>query len=660
MKNILPFMIAGVAAAVISAWVMSPTIGPAALFGGGSGATLALKIGAAVLIVAAGAALSYISMRLATGPEAIGLVPVTASYAPGRRIAGAASAGAAASRQRNADEALDDLEAMIGLGSVKDEVNKLLASLEVERKRRDQGLQVAPVSRHMVFAGPPGVGKTVVARALGDIYRSLGVLRKGHVVEVDRSALVVGYIGQTAAKTLDVCKSALDGILFIDEAYALAPKGGVSGDFGKEAIDTLLKFMEDNRDRIVVIVAGYPNEMRNFIAANPGLESRFTRTIEFPSYEPTELAQILRLMAKQQGYELPDALDSKLIPYVQDRRRQENWGNAREMRTMLEHARDAQAMRIGHDPSADLKRLEMSDFAKFFGAPQEERGPLRVLKVAEKAEAQERSAEKALNELEAMIGLGSVKNEVNKLMASLEVERRRREQGFEVAPMSRHMVFTGPPGVGKTVVARALGDLYRSLGVLRKGHVVEVDRGRLVAGFIGQTAIQTLDVCKSALDGILFIDEAYALAPAQGSGNDFGKEAIDTLLKFMEDNRDRIIVIVAGYPNEMRRFIAANPGLESRFTKTIDFPPYDAEELLAITRLMARQQGYDLPDEALTKVKPWIEARRKSESWGNARSIRSLVEAAREAQALRIHRDPSADVRRIDIADVEAAVTAQA
>jgi stage V sporulation protein K len=259
-----------------------------------------------------------------------------------------------------------------------------------------------------------------------------------------------------------------------------------------------------------------------------------------------------------------------------------------------------------------------------------------------------------------MTGLGSVKEEVNKLLASLEVERKRREQGLQVAPVSRHMVFAGPPGVGKTVVARALGDIYRSLGVLRKGHVVEVDRSALVAGYIGQTAARTLDICKSALDGILFIDEAYALAPKGAVSGDFGKEAIDTLLKFMEDNRDRIIVIVAGYPNEMRRFIASNPGLESRFTKTIDFPPYDAEELVAITRLMVRQQGYELPDEALAKVKPWIEARRKAESWGNARSIRSLVEAAREAQALRIHRDATADVRRIEVADVEAAVNAQA
>src|SRR5262249_16694980 len=155
----------------------------------------------------------------------------------------------------------------------------------------------APISRHMVFTGPPGVGKTEVARGLGEIYRSLNVLRKGHLVETDRSGLVASYIGQTAPKTLDKCKEALDGILFIHEAYALATAS--SGDFGRESINALLKFMEDNRDRIVVIVAGYPNEMHTFIDSNPGLASRFTKTIAFPPYSADELAAILRLMAKR-------------------------------------------------------------------------------------------------------------------------------------------------------------------------------------------------------------------------------------------------------------------------------------------------------------------------------------------------------------------------
>jgi len=354
-RPMLAFLIIAVAASVISAWLLNPTIGPAALFTGSAGGVV-LKILTSLFILGGGAALTYVVMRLATGPEALGLIPVGATYTPGRRL----GSGASAAQVRTADNALDDLEAMIGLGQVKEEVNKLLAGLEDEKMRRDQGLQITPVSRHMVFAGPPGVGKTVIARVLGDIYRSLNVLRKGHVVEVDRSGLVAGYIGQTATKTLDVCKSALDGILFIDEAYALAPKDGTSGDFGKEAIDTLLKFMEDNRDRIIVIVAGYPNEMRRFIAANPGLQSRFTKTIEFPAYDAEDLLAITRLMASKAGYDLPEEAVAKLKPWIEARRKTESWGNARS-RSLLEAAREAQAVRISRDPAADLRRIEGAD-----------------------------------------------------------------------------------------------------------------------------------------------------------------------------------------------------------------------------------------------------------------------------------------------------------
>jgi len=260
------------------------------------------------------------------------------------------------------------------------------------------------------------------------------------------------------------------------------------------------------------------------------------------------------------------------------------------------------------------------------------------------------AADIAIAELEAMVGLSGVKEEINRLGARLRVERMRAEQGLPVTPMSLHMVFCGPPGVGKTVAARALGGIYTAVGTLQRGHVVEVDRERLVAGYVGQTAGKTLKACQEALDGILFIDEAYTLAA--GGPNDFGYEAIATILKFMEDHRDRVVVIAAGFPDRMQKFLDSNPGLASRFSRRIDFPAYSTDELLEIFSWLAAQQQFILPSGFDEQLRPWIVAARRRNDWGNARSIRTLLERVREAQALRIAAAPRADLRELTTADL--------
>jgi stage V sporulation protein K len=359
-RFILTFIFIGVVSAAISAMLFSPQVGFLNWITGFFAAMTPLRfLGVAVAILAA-AGISYAAARIGTDPIALGLVPVGSGYTYGRRLTVNPSTGETKLISRTADDALDDIDSMVGLGPVKSEINKLLASLEVERRRREQNLSVAATSRHMVFTGPPGVGKTVVARALGDIYRSLGVLRKGHLIEADRSQLVGGYVGQTAMKTLDVCRSALDGVLFVDEAYSLSASEW-KGDFGREAIEALLKYMEDHRDRLIVIVAGYPTEMHRFIGSNPGLASRFTKTIDFPPYQVAELCEIFRSMATEQQYLLPIGFEAKLSPWIESQRNDPQWGNARSIRTLLEKVRESHALRTSRDPEANLAEVHVAD-----------------------------------------------------------------------------------------------------------------------------------------------------------------------------------------------------------------------------------------------------------------------------------------------------------
>jgi SpoVK/Ycf46/Vps4 family AAA+-type ATPase len=361
----ISFIIIGIITGLITSWLLlaQNNVGPILAWIGAS--PWIYKVTSVLLIVAIFAGLNYIVTRLAIAPEAFGLEPA-AKYISGKRLTVSQSAQGH-NAYSSVTDPLDQLEKMVGLNSVKLEINKLLASLEMELKRKAEGLPTATVSRHMIFTGPPGVGKTVVARVIGEIYSQLGILRKGHLVETDRSGLVANYIGQTATKTLDVCKSALDGVLFIDEAYSLAPTMNAGHDYGREAIDTLLKFMEDHRDRIVIIAAGYPNNMRKFIGSNPGLESRFSKTIEFSSYSSDELYLILSAMAKDMGYSLGEECSTPIKYWFESNRRSENWGNARSARNLLESAIEAQAVRVTAEGTGNLEELVLSDFEQTIG-----------------------------------------------------------------------------------------------------------------------------------------------------------------------------------------------------------------------------------------------------------------------------------------------------
>src|ERR1043166_3868730 len=263
----------------------------------------------------------------------------------------------------------------------------------------------------------------------------------------------------------------------------------------------------------------------------------------------------------------------------------------------------------------------------------------------------------AIQELDGLIGMNTVKHEIETLANVVRVQKMRQAHGLNVPTMSLHLVFTGNPGTGKTTVARLLGRIYKGLGVLASGHVIEVDRRDLVAGYVGQTAIKTMGVISKSLDGVLFIDEAYTLS-RQGSENDFGQEAIDTLLKAMEDNRDRLVVVVAGYSELMKEFIESNPGLQSRFNKYIHFPDYSAEELIMIFRKLVAQNQYVLTSEGQEEVRNILERERREsgEKSANARLVRNVFEIALEHQANRValmKRPNNDDLQKITVEDLQ-------
>ncbi|WP_138414652.1 AAA family ATPase [Aquibacillus sediminis] len=520
---------------------------------------------------------------------------------------------------------LEQLDEMIGLKEVKQYIRQYYHYLKYQTERKKLGFHmVDEPGIHMIITGNPGTGKTTIARLLTSIYHELGLLSTNHVTEVNRSHLVGSYMGQSEENTLNYVRQSVGGVLFIDEAYSLKREGQTANDYGQAVIDTLVTSMtsKEYANQFAVMLAGYPEEMRQFLWANPGLRSRFPEQnhIALPDFQMDELLQIAEKTALENDYFFTDEALNKFEGLIEKSRVDESFGNARTVRDLVLKAIFKKGAKETINPNENwLQHMKIDTNDLDF------------------MEQQENDVQ-PLQQLDQLIGLANIKQEVKKLSSFVRVQQQRKQKGLPPVPVQLHAVFSGNPGTGKTTVAKIYSQILKECGLLKRGHFVLASRSDLVAGYVGQTAIKTKQKVREALGGVLFIDEAYSLYRGE---KDFGKEAIDTLVDEMTKHNENLVVILAGYEDEMEQFIHSNPGLESRFKKYFTFENYRSDELLEITKFHIESYQYQLEDEATDYL---TEQFNKNRIDGNARFVVNLVDEAVQFQALRIDESTSNEI----------------
>ena len=544
-------------------------------------------------------------------------------------------------RDSNNMSGYDQLHGLIALDAVKEQIDRIILANKAEKQREKLGSKAR--SMHMVFTGNPGTCKTEVAKIFAKIAKEAGILKSGSFVE--RTGNDMNF----TTRVIQAFEEATGGVLFIDEAYGLICDNGATA---------LIREMEAHRGDVIVIMAGYKDRMKHFLEMNEGFKSRIPYVVDFPDYSPEELLKIWNYILKQDGYFATTGAQDAALEILEKASRIKDFGNGRYARNLAEKSTLNMSVRLakkydGKDIPVSLLYKVLKEDVYIPDDP-----VVNCNNGEKKPKAKPGDEKTARQKLEEMIGLESAKKMIEGAICTFKMQKRLKKKGVDIGRNTMHMVFTGNPGTAKTTVARLVAQILKDEGVLSSGVFVEAGRGDLVGQFVGHTAPKVKKKFEDAMGGVLFIDEAYSLNDGNHHGS-FGDEAINTIVQEMDNRRDDIIVIFAGYPDEMKEFIERNPGMSSRIASRIHFEDYSVEELCEITRYQVSEKHLKITDEAISKLVPIYEDARRCRTYGNGRYVRRAVELAISNLAIRLDKMDEKDLTdkvmtTIEAVDIEA------
>lgn len=520
---------------------------------------------------------------------------------------------------------LNELNKFVGLKNLKQSLSDFINYINFIQQREKNGISTKEnFSAHCIFLGNPGTGKTSVARLLGRFFKSIGMLENGHVVEVDRSTLVGEFIGETAQKTEKIINQALGGILFIDEAYTLK-RNDEGKDFGQEAIDIILKRMEDYKGKFFVIAAGYPTEMQKFLDSNPGLKSRFTHTFNFEDFTSEELANIYKLFSSKEKFELTEDAEvfliSKLAVFCDSA--DQTFGNARFIRNLFNETKIQLSKRYQKLPYEErdfeaASKIIKEDIINAFN---------NYKKHNQGFTFNEDKLQKYLNELQNLVGLEDVKITFNKLFAAIKVEQLKKERSIASTPKNLNSIFIALPGSGISTVARLFGKIYKEAGILKSGQLVEIDS----SVFYGLSKIDSFlmldNIFQDSVEKIILINDTVATLQTK---SDFGDSLLQYFLKKLFLSRGKIVVLLTGSENEIQELLMSVPVVKNQFPNIFNFGIYSNRQLLEIALNICQKKNYQLDEGAWQQMFELICMLRenKQRNFYYARTLKEILNKA--------------------------------